>query len=121
MQFGGQTVTAAAGVTVGAYVGNATAAIAVDGSGYVTPTAASKAGYALSATGLDLVTLPANLITAASIATGALVAVTGSTAGVPIANKGSPNKRHNTARQEIYFPPWHRSVCWPRGNFIFNN
>ncbi len=33
--FGGQTVTAAAGVTVGAFVGNATAAISVDSSGRV--------------------------------------------------------------------------------------
>lgn len=36
LQITGQTVTCGAGVTVGAYVGNATAAIAVDGSGYVT-------------------------------------------------------------------------------------
>lgn len=35
-QFAGQAITCGAGVTIGAYVGNATAAIAVDGSGYVT-------------------------------------------------------------------------------------
>jgi len=54
-QIGGQTATAGGAVTVGAYVGNATAAIVVDGSGNVTPTTASKTGYALSATGLDSV------------------------------------------------------------------
>jgi hypothetical protein len=62
-----QTVTAAAPVIVGAYVGNATAAIVVDGSGYVTPTAASKIGYALAETGMDLVVLPADIITDAAV------------------------------------------------------
>ena len=72
-QIGGQTATAAGAVTVGAYVGNATAALASDAngrvqvqsgtgagqislsSGEVTPTAASKTGYALAATGADLI------------------------------------------------------------------
>ncbi len=38
----------------------------------ITPTTASKTGYALSSTGMDAVTLPANLITASSIATDAI-------------------------------------------------
>jgi len=40
----------------------------------VVPTTASKTGYALSSTGMDAVTLPANLITATSIANDAITA-----------------------------------------------
>lgn len=46
-----QTITCAAGVTVGVYVGQGTAAIAVDGSGRVTAgTVSDKTGYSLSGT-----------------------------------------------------------------------
>ena len=49
IQFGSQTVTASAGVTVGAFVGNATAALSVDASGRVTVGSnADKTGYSLS-------------------------------------------------------------------------
>jgi hypothetical protein len=55
-KIGGQTATAAGAITVGAYVGNATAAIAVNGSGYVTyantaPPSASDIKTALEADG----------------------------------------------------------------------
>ncbi len=51
IQFGSQTVTASAGVTVGAFVGNATAALSVDASGRVTVGSnADKTGYALTQT-----------------------------------------------------------------------
>lgn len=68
-----QAVTCGAGVTVGAFVGNATAALASDAngrvqvqsgtgagqislsSGEVTPTTASKTGYALSAAGVQAI------------------------------------------------------------------
>jgi hypothetical protein len=62
-----QTITCAANAAFGAFIGNATAAIAVDGSGHVTPTAASKTGYALVSTGMNAVVLPADIITAASV------------------------------------------------------
>jgi hypothetical protein len=42
------------------------------GTSGVVVAAASKTGYALSSTGMDAVTLPANIITASSIATGAI-------------------------------------------------
>jgi hypothetical protein len=49
-----QTVTCAAGVTVGAFVGNGTHVLVVDASGFVTAaTNNDKTGYALSSAGLD--------------------------------------------------------------------
>ena len=51
IQFAGQTITCSAGVTVGAFVGNATAALAVSASGKVTVgTNDDKTGYSLTQT-----------------------------------------------------------------------
>lgn len=55
---------------------NVVGAVVFDNAGNdirgITPTTASKTGYALSSTGMDSVTLPANIITASSIATDAI-------------------------------------------------
>lgn len=78
-QLGGQTVTAGAGVTVGAYVGNATAALTVDANGRVQVQVGTAAGQINSSSGKVPATLASTDVTgnvAASVQAWSLASIT---------------------------------------------
>ena len=81
-QFAGQTITCGAGVTIGAYVGNATHAIVVDANGYVTYANAAPPTAAAIATAVWQDTTAGDFSTAHSIGNALFIdAVPGGTGG----------------------------------------
>lgn len=71
---GGLPISDAGGLDLDTLNSNVSAILSDTGTDGVVVASGSKSGYALSSTGMDAVTLPANIITATSIATDAITA-----------------------------------------------